>query len=174
MFLKTLKIPYKIKFSVYLIANKKFLVLTTKEQKSIFLLLPKYFVIKKINNFIKIKGKINLENVTFFKRLNFLLNKKSIIIRKQLVLKGLGFKMQKSLDNALELKLGFSHKILLKIPNDLSVNINKNKISIEGFNKNLVGNFIEKIRSLRIPDDYKGKGFWHKNENKILKAIKKS
>ena len=174
MFLKTLKIPYQIKFSIYLINNKKFLVLTTKEQKSLFLLLPNQLILQKINNFIKIKGKLNLENITFFKRFNFLLNMKSILIRKQLILKGLGFKMQKNLDNSLELKLGFSHKIFLKIPKELTVNINKNKISIEGFNKILVGNFIEKIRSLKIPDDYKGKGFWHKNENKILKAIKKS
>jgi ribosomal protein L6P/L9E len=37
-----------------------------------------------------------------------------------------------------------------------------------------VGNFANKIKSYRLPDSYKGKGIWYKNEVKILKEVKKT
>ena len=52
--------------------------------------------------------------------------------------------------------------------------IKKNRISIEGFNRSLVGSFAEKIKKFCFPDSYTGKGFWYKNEFKNLKQIKKT
>ena len=46
--------------------------------------------------------------------------------------------------------------------------------SLEGFDPVAVGNFATKIKSLKFPDTYKGKGFWYKNEVKVLKEIKKT
>ena len=94
--------------------------------------------------------------------------------RKKLLLKGLGFKVSLIKDNrSLELKLGFSHFIILDIPEQVSAKINKQSINIEGFNKVSVGNFASSVRRLRLPDSYKGKGVWYKNEVRVLKELKK-
>ena len=92
-----------------------------------------------------------------------------------MILKGLGFKGNISSDNLfLELKLGFSH--ILKVPLDskeLKVSMNNNLLTVEGFDADKVGNFLEKTRKLKKFDSYKGKGFWYKNESRTLKEIKK-
>ena len=75
----------------------------------------------------------------------------------------------------LELKLGFSALITLPIPvEEVKVDVNKNIITLEGFDPVAVGNFATKIKSLKFPDAYKGKGFWGKNEVRVLKEIKKT
>jgi ribosomal protein L6P/L9E len=52
--------------------------------------------------------------------------------------------------------------------------VNKNILTFEGFDPVAVGNFANKVRSLKFPDVYKGKGFWYKNEVRSLKEIKKT
>jgi large subunit ribosomal protein L6 len=95
--------------------------------------------------------------------------------RKKLVLKGLGYKVGLiNNDTALELKLGYSHNIVISIPtSEITVKINKQTISLEGFDKACVGNFANSIRKLKLPDSYKGKGVWYKNEVRTLKELKK-
>jgi hypothetical protein len=99
-------------------------------------------------------------------------------LQKKLFFKGLGFKFKysNSKKDKLELKLGFSHITTIVIPKkEIKVFlIKKNRIAVEGFNYTLVGNFAQKIRMLKFPDSYNGKGFWYKNEFKILKQIKKT
>lgn len=96
--------------------------------------------------------------------------------KKQLVLKGLGFKAELSKDSTqLELKLGFSSTVILSIPtHEVKVTVTKNILSLEGYDPTAVGNFATKIKSLKYPDAYKGKGFWDKNEVRVLKEIKKT
>lgn len=98
--------------------------------------------------------------------------------QKKLFFKGLGFKF-KYLGNrkiCLELKLGFSHFLTILIPRkEIRIFlIKKNRLAIDGFTSYLVGNFARKVKGLRFPDSYNGKGFWYKNEFKTLKQIKKS
>lgn len=94
--------------------------------------------------------------------------------RKKLILKGLGYKANLTNNNkSVELKLGLSHIINLRIPKEVSLKINKQSINLEGFDRALVGNFANTIRKLRLPDNYKGKGVWYKNEIRILKELKK-
>lgn len=96
---------------------------------------------------------------------------------KKILLKGLGLKAFLSSDlKSLELKLGFSHVVKLVIPEKkiLSVRIFKNLISASSFNILALSNFLYKIRSLKKPNIYKGKGVWYKNEVRILKTIKKT
>lgn len=88
-------------------------------------------------------------------------NKKKRIFCKKILLQGLGFKIVSLIQNKfLELKIGYSHfvKILIPAKADLTLYSNKNMIIIEGFQKDKVGNFANKIKSFRIPDNYKGKG----------------
>jgi len=95
--------------------------------------------------------------------------------KKQLLLKGLGYKAMLKDDSHLELKVGYSHIISVPIEKAaLKVILDKNSLTVEGFDKVRVGNFVNKIRSLKFPDSYKGKGFWYKNEVIKLKEINKT
>jgi ribosomal protein L6P/L9E len=96
--------------------------------------------------------------------------------KKKLLLKGLGYKaVLKNDDSVLELKIGYSHTISLPIKKDmLKIILDKNNLTVEGFDKVTVGNFVNKIRNLKFPDSYKGKGFWYKNEVIKLKEINKT
>lgn len=98
------------------------------------------------------------------------------VFRKKLMLKGLGYKaILKNEESVLELKVGYSHVITIPIDkNTIKVIIDKNVLSVEGFDKVAIGNFVNKIRNLKLPDSYKGKGFWYKNEVIKLKEINKT
>ncbi|KKQ71948.1 MAG: 50S ribosomal protein L6, large subunit ribosomal protein L6 [Candidatus Peregrinibacteria bacterium GW2011_GWC2_39_14] len=85
---------------------------------------------------------------------------------KKLDVQGVGFKaILKGKD--LELSLGFSHPVNVTTPEGLVVDIDKEKkniISIKGFDKQLVGEFAAKLRSLKKPEPYKGKGIRYEGE----------
>jgi len=112
----------------------------------------------------------------FIKGLTLWLKQTNKPFNKKLLLKGLGIRAAISLDlNFLELKLGFSHTIRIKIPHKfLSIKILKNVISVTGCSIVTVSNFLYRIRSYKIPNSYKGKGLWYKNEIRLLKAVKKA
>ncbi len=82
---------------------------------------------------------------------------------KKLILEGVGFKSQVN-GNKLVLSLGFSHPVEVLIPEGIEVKAEKNIISFSGTNKELVGSFSAKVRALKKPEPYKGKGFRYENE----------
>jgi len=92
---------------------------------------------------------------------------------KKLILEGVGYKSQVN-NNKLVLALGFSHPVEVAIPEGLSVKSEKNLLTISGFDKELVGSFSAKIRSLKKPEPYKGKGFHYHDEIIRRKQGKKS
>jgi large subunit ribosomal protein L6 len=92
---------------------------------------------------------------------------------KKLILEGVGYKSQVS-GNKLVLALGFSHPVEVEIPVDLAVKAEKNTITISGINKESVGAFSAKIRALKKPEPYKGKGFHYSDEVIRRKQGKKS
>lgn len=82
--------------------------------------------------------------------------------RKEMELVGVGYRAQ-STGQVLELSLGFSHAIYIKLPPEVKVETkserNKNPLIIlESDDKQLLGQVCAKIRSLRKPEPYKGKG----------------
>ncbi len=82
--------------------------------------------------------------------------------RKEMELVGVGYRAQ-STGQVLELSLGFSHAIYIKLPPEIMVETkserNKNPLIIlESDDKQLLGQVCAKIRSLRKPEPYKGKG----------------
>lgn len=82
--------------------------------------------------------------------------------RKEMELVGVGYRAQ-STGQVLELSLGFSHPIYIKLPSEIKVETkserNKNPLIIlESDDKQLLGQVCAKIRSLRKPEPYKGKG----------------
>ena len=81
---------------------------------------------------------------------------------KKLELVGVGFKATNQ-GNLLDLSLGYSHNIVFEIPKELKVTTAQEKgqnpmITLESVDKQLLGQVAAKIRSLRKPEPYKGKG----------------
>ncbi len=81
----------------------------------------------------------------------------------KLILEGVGFKSEVKGTN-LDLALGFSHPVVVPVPAGLTVTAEKNNITITGIDKETVGQFAAKVRALKKPEPYKGKGFRYDGE----------
>lgn len=92
---------------------------------------------------------------------------------KKLILEGVGFKSEVSGDK-MNLALGFSHPVVVDIPEGLKVTAEKNNITVSGPDKESVGQFSSKIRALKKPEPYKGKGMRYSDEVIRRKQGKKS
>ena len=92
---------------------------------------------------------------------------------KKLIVEGIGFKADVK-GNDLHLALGFSHPIQLVIPAGLKVISEKNIITVTGIDIETVGQFVAKVRSLKKPEPYKGKGVRYSDEVIRRKQGKKS
>ena len=82
--------------------------------------------------------------------------------KRQLELIGVGYKATAQ-GNVLDLSLGYSHSVILGIPSELKVVATQEKgqnptITLEGIDKQLIGQVAAKIKSLRSVEPYKGKG----------------
>lgn len=83
---------------------------------------------------------------------------------KKLELVGVGYRASKQ-GNKLVLNLGFSHPIEMEDPEGITVDVpSQTEILIKGANKQQVGNYAAKIRELRKPEPYKGKGIRYAGE----------
>lgn len=106
----------------------------------------------------------NLENA---------INGVSVGYQKVLELNGVGYRMAVK-GKVLEFALGFSHPVVLNIPENLSVSVMDNQLTVSGISKEVVGKFSSEIRSLRPVEPYKGKGFRYRGEVVRRKEGKKS
>lgn len=100
--------------------------------------------------------------------INNLVQGVTVGFKKELELVGVGFKAV-SEGNLLDLALGYSHNIIFEIPSELKVSTSQQKgdnprIFLEGIDKQLLGQVAAKIRGLRKPEPYKGKGVKYKGE----------
>jgi len=96
--------------------------------------------------------------------------------KKDLELVGVGFKAANT-GNILDLALGYSHNIIFEVPKELKVTTTTEKgqnpkIFLEGSDKQLIGQVAAKIRGLRKPEPYKGKGVRYSDEVVRRKAGK--
>ena len=92
---------------------------------------------------------------------------------KKLIIEGIGFKADiKGKD--IVLSLGFSHQIKVPIPENLKIISEKGVISISGADIEAVGAFAARIRALKKPEPYKGKGIRYENEVVRRKQGKKT
>nr|YP_009312940.1 Ribosomal protein L6 [Helminthora furcellata]SCW21194.1 Ribosomal protein L6 [Helminthora furcellata]SCW24054.1 Ribosomal protein L6 [Helminthora furcellata] len=94
---------------------------------------------------------------------------------KDLEIRGVGYRSQMDGRNLI-LNVGYSHPVLIQAPEGINIKVESNtNIIISGINKELVGQTAAKIRAVRRPEPYKGKGIRYKNEvvkKKIGKAGK--
>ena len=92
---------------------------------------------------------------------------------KTLELFGVGYRATLK-DKKLNLQLGYSHDINFDIPEEIKIKVEKQTIlKISGFDKQLVGSIASKIKSLRPPEPYKGKGIREKGQYVFRKEGKK-
>ncbi|HEY4715709.1 MAG TPA: 50S ribosomal protein L6 [bacterium] len=85
---------------------------------------------------------------------------------------GVGYKADIS-GKDIVLNLGYSHPIKFKVPEGISIKVEKGtRIIVSGVDKALVGEIAAKIRELREPDSYKGKGIRYFDEKITLKPGK--
>jgi large subunit ribosomal protein L6 len=87
--------------------------------------------------------------------------------QKKLILEGVGFKSEvKPIGKGKEFHfaLGFSHPVIVPIPETITATAEKNVITISGIDKELVGSFTAMIRALKKPEPYKGKGMRYESE----------
>jgi len=82
---------------------------------------------------------------------------------KKLVIEGLGYKAEVQ-GKDLVLKVGFTHPVKIVPPEGIIFSVDKNVISVSGINKELVGQMAAKIRKVRPPEPYKGKGIKYLGE----------
>lgn len=85
------------------------------------------------------------------------------VFEKKLVVEGVGYRASQSGSNV-ELNVGFSHPVVLAVPEGISVAVEKNEITITGSDKERVGQFAAEIRAVRKPEPYKGKGIRYHDE----------
>nr|YP_009541814.1 ribosomal protein L6 [Neogoniolithon spectabile]AYR06023.1 ribosomal protein L6 [Neogoniolithon spectabile] len=142
--------------------------------------LPKQITIEENNNFL---GLHTINNDKYSKQLHGLCRTivNNMIIgvtkgfKKKLTINGVGYRAQIIDTNELVLNLGYSHPIHIKPPGDINIKVIDNNIIVNGISKEKVGQIAAKIRSMRPPEPYKGKGIKYENEiirKKVGKAGK--
>jgi len=174
--LKQLNLINKKNLSLCYINNTRLLILGLTKESSYYKVLPSFLSIGK-------KGKyavdFSLKTLDSFRKKDLIsyigkLQQSFYISFKVLVFSGLGIKARLDLDQSvLELKLGYSHLCFISLDKEVNIKIKKNIVLLQSYNKVKLGNFAFKIKSLRFPDIYRGKGILYKNENLKLKVVKK-
>ena len=92
---------------------------------------------------------------------------------KKLQVEGIGYRAELS-GNSLKLQVGFSHPVLVAVPEGVSASVEKNTISISGADKERVGQFAASVRAIKKPEPYKGKGIRYEGEVVRRKQGKKA
>jgi large subunit ribosomal protein L6 len=90
---------------------------------------------------------------------------------KKLEVNGVGFKVALQ-GSTLVLNLGFSHPVEFTAPEGITLGVDKLNISVQGINKQQVGQVAADIRAFKKPEPYKGKGIKYEGEHIIRKAGK--
>lgn len=93
---------------------------------------------------------------------------------KKLELSGVGYRAQAS-GNSITLSVGFSHPVKIDADHTVTFGVDENIITVSGADKALIGDIASKIRAVRPPEPYKGKGIKYQGEyirRKVGKAAK--
>jgi len=83
--------------------------------------------------------------------------------KKQLEVNGVGYRV--ALQGAdLKIEVGYSHPVIFKLPEGIKASVEKNLITVEGIDKEVLGQTAAEIRAIRKPEPYKGKGIKYVDE----------
>jgi large subunit ribosomal protein L6 len=90
---------------------------------------------------------------------------------KKLELSGVGYRAQAA-GNVLTLSVGYSHQVIIKADQSITFTVAENIITVAGSDKAMIGDVAAKIRAVRPPEPYKGKGIKYVGERIRRKAGK--
>lgn len=91
---------------------------------------------------------------------------------KKMVIRGTGYRVQAK-GSDLEFNVGYSHPVIVKAPDGIKFTVSKpTEFTVEGIDKQLVGQVAANIREIRKPEPYKGKGIAYEDEEIRRKAGK--
>jgi len=139
--------------------------------------IPPFFKVEIKDNFITvIPQKQNKDTSAIWGTTRALINNYLLGVKegfsKELVLKGVGFRVDVDGDN-LVLKIGYINPVYLPIPKELDVKAEKNVITVKGISKEQVGQFAAMIKLQKPVEPYKGKGIHYKGQFIRRKSGKK-
>jgi len=102
---------------------------------------------------------------------NNMVNGVSNGFQRRLVIEGVGYRASVA-GNVLTLNVGYSNPVEFGLPQGVSASVDKSSITLEGIDKELLGLTAAKIRNIRKPEPYKGKGIRYEEERIVRKAGK--
>jgi large subunit ribosomal protein L6 len=82
---------------------------------------------------------------------------------RELEINGVGYRAEVSGD-AINMALGYSHPVIFKLPKGVGAKVEKNRLMLSSVDRDLVGQTAAKVRELRPPEPYKGKGIKYVEE----------
>lgn len=100
---------------------------------------------------------------TFAAHLKNMMTGVSAPFKKALVLEGVGYRIEHK-GKDLVFAVGFSHPVVVSIPEGVTTVVEKNTIRLESIDKELLGQFAATVRAVKPPEPYLGKGIRYENE----------
>lgn len=92
---------------------------------------------------------------------------------RKLEIEGVGYRAEMQ-GNSLKINVGFSHPVLMEVPQGITAVVEKNVITLTGIDKHALGQFAANVRKVKQPEPYKGKGIRYQGEFIIRKQGKKA
>jgi len=91
--------------------------------------------------------------------------------QRKLIIEGVGYKAEVN-GKVLVLNVGFSNSVNFALPSGVSAKVEKSDIALEGIDKELLGLTAARLRAVRKPEPYKGKGIRYEEERIVRKVGK--
>ena len=91
---------------------------------------------------------------------------------KSLEVVGVGYKVNAKGKDVVVFEVGYSHPVEFKLPEGIEVNIEKNTVTVSGIDRQTVGEVAARMRKIKKPEPYKGKGIRYSDEQVRRKAGK--
>lgn len=91
--------------------------------------------------------------------------------KKSLTINGVGYRVTQK-GNDLELNIGFSHPVILKAEEGIKLSCDKNDVIVSGIDKEKVGQYAAKVRSIKPVEPYHAYGIYYSDEVIVRKEVK--
>ena len=91
--------------------------------------------------------------------------------KKSLTINGVGYRVTQK-GNDLELNIGFSHPVILKAEEGIKLSCEKNDVIVSGIDKEKVGQYAAKVRSIKPVEPYHAYGIYYSDEVIVRKEVK--
>lgn len=125
---------------------------------------------------VSVKNRVESKKVNAFRGLTRSLINNMVVgvdqgFAKNLIIEGVGYKAKVS-GNELTLNVGYSNPVVFNVPKGVTVGVEGSKITLNSIDKELLGLTAAKIRQVRKPEPYKGKGIRYEGEHIVRKVGK--